>query len=76
MAFEIFGFQLFEKRNERLGLQQRFAARHGDAASFPEERTLAAGQFHQFFGIVERAFAFRVDGVGIGAVQALEVAAL
>ena len=68
-------FQRADQRNELRGLERGFAAREGHAAAFAVKRFLVDGHA-QYFGGVGRFALPGLDRVGVGAVEAAEIAAL
>ena len=70
-----FLFQLANQRDKRFRLKRRLSARESDSAALAEERTLAHGHADDFFRWGRRT-AFAGYRVGIGTIQAAEVATL
>ena len=64
-----------DQRNEFRGLERGLAAREGHAAAPSEERFLVDGHAQYLRGVGRCALP-GLDGVGVGAVEAAEIAAL
>ena len=67
--------QLPHERHQRRGLERRLAAREGHPAAPSEERFLVCGHAQDLRGVGRCALP-GLDRVGIGAVEAAEIAAL
>ena len=68
--------QRLEQWYQCFSLYGRFSTTEGNSSFFPVKRLLADGHLQYFLGTCFFAFPLRVDGVGVGTVEATERAAL
>ena len=69
-------FQHLQQRNQLPGLKGRLSATERDSSFLAEKRLLADGHPENLFRCCLLALSFGIDGIGVGAVQATEIAAL